>query len=50
MLSRRDHIHYTPEVFKDDGEVTNAGTADFLRDYMAAYRFYIEAVLTVLPR
>ena len=50
MTAPEVYIHFSPEVFKDDGEVTSEGTAEFLRDYMAAYRFYIEAVLTVLPR
>lgn len=50
MTAPEAYIHYTPERFKDDGEVTSEETANFLRDYMAAYRFYIEAVLTVLPR
>jgi chromate reductase len=50
MTSPEAYVHYTAEVFKSDGEVTDESTTVFLRDYMSAYRLYIEAVLTVLPR
>ena len=39
-----------PEVFADDGEVSNEETAAFLRDFMAEFRDHVERVLTVLPR
>ena len=39
-----------PEVFRDDGEVTDDSTEEFLRDYMAEFRDHMSRVLTVLPR
>lgn len=43
-------IHYTPEVFGDDGTVNDASTEEFLRNYMTEFRNHIHRVLTVLPR
>jgi len=50
MTSPEAYIHFTPEVFQEDGEVTNEGTAAFLTDFMAEFRDHIARVLTVLPR
>ena len=50
MTSPEAYIQYSSEVFKDDGEVTNDSTKEFLRAYMAEFRTYIGMVLTVLPR
>ena len=50
MTAPEAYIHYSPEVFKDDGEVTNDATAAFLRDFMSEFRDHIARVLTVLPR
>jgi len=50
MTSPEAYIQYSPEVFKDDGEVTNDSTREFLTTYMAEFRTYIGMVLTVLPR
>jgi chromate reductase len=50
MTSPEAYIQYSPEVFQDDGEVTNDSTRDFLTAYMAEFRTYIGMVLTVLPR
>ena len=50
MTSPEAYIHYSPEIFADNGEVTSDGTATFLRDFMAEYRDHVERVLTVLPR
>jgi chromate reductase len=50
MTSPEAYIAYSPEVFKDDGEVTNDSTREFLTTYMAEFRSYIGMVLTVLPR
>ncbi len=44
------YIHYTPEVFGDDGTVHNESTEAFLRNYMSEFRDHIVRVLTVLPR
>ncbi len=50
MTSPEAYITYSPEVFKDDGEVTNDSTREFLTNYMAEFRTYVGMVLTVLPR
>ncbi len=43
------YITYKPGVFGEDGEVSDESMATFLRDYMAAYKNFVERVLTVLP-
>jgi len=50
MTSPEAYIQYSPEVFQDDGEVTNDATREFLTAYMAEFRSYVGMVLTVLPR
>src|SRR5690606_16139642 len=50
MTAPEAYIHFQPDVFLEDGQVTNEGTADFLRGYMMEFRDYIRMVLTVLPR
>jgi chromate reductase, NAD(P)H dehydrogenase (quinone) len=50
MTSPEAYIHYSPEVFADNGEVVNEETATFLRNYMTEFADYVERVLTVLPR
>ncbi len=50
MTSPEAYIQYSPEVFLDDGEVTDGSTREFLSAYMAEFRTYIGMVLTVLPR
>src|SRR5690349_3355624 len=50
MTSPEAYIQYSPDVFQDDGEVTNDSTREFLGAYMAEFRNYIGMVLTVLPR
>jgi chromate reductase len=50
MTSPEAYIHYSPEVFKDDGEVTNEATAAFLANFMTEFRDHLIRVLTVLPR
>jgi chromate reductase, NAD(P)H dehydrogenase (quinone) len=44
------YITYSPERFRDDGEVVDESTANFLKDYMAEFRDHLVRVLTVLPR
>jgi chromate reductase, NAD(P)H dehydrogenase (quinone) len=44
------YITYSPERFRDDGEVVDESTASFLKDYMAEFRDHVMRVLTVLPR
>src|SRR4051812_3441760 len=50
MTSPEAYIRYSPEMFTDEGEVTNASTETFLSDYMNEFRDYVVRVLTVLPR
>lgn len=49
MNSPEAYIHLTPGLITADGEVTNEGTADFLRNYMTELHAFIVRVLTVLP-
>jgi chromate reductase, NAD(P)H dehydrogenase (quinone) len=50
LTSPEAYIRYSPELFRDDGEVTDESTANFLKDYMAEFRDHVVRVLTVLPR
>ncbi len=50
MTSPEAYIHYTPERFTADGEVTDELTAAFLSDFLVEYRDHLVRVLTVLPR
>lgn len=50
MTSPEAYIQFDPEVFQQDGSVTQPDTETFLRDFMVEFRDHIERVLTVLPR
>jgi chromate reductase, NAD(P)H dehydrogenase (quinone) len=50
MTAPEAYIHYSSEVFSNDGEVTDDATATFLRGFMAEFRDHLARVLTVLPR
>lgn len=50
MTAPEAYIQFSSQVFKDDGEVTDESTADFLRAFMADFREHIQRVLTVIPR
>jgi len=50
MTSPEAYIHYTPEVFAPDGEVTNESTREFLTNFLNEYHDHVVRVLTVLPR
>ncbi len=50
MTAPEAYIHFDPEVFTEDGDVTNTSTADFLRAFLAEFRDHVVRVLTVLPR
>jgi chromate reductase len=50
MTAPEAYIHYSPEVFTPDGEVTDDSTVAFLRAFMSEFRDHVERVLTVLPR
>lgn len=50
MTAPEAYITFSPEIFQPDGEVNNAETAEFLRNFMNEFRDHITRVLTVLPR
>ena len=50
MNAPEAYIQFTEDLITDDGKVTNEGTEQFLRDYMADLHRFIERVYTVLPR
>ena len=50
MTTPEAYIKYSPEIFADDGAVTNESTKEFLKTYMSDFHTYIARVLTVLPR
>ena len=50
MTSPEAYIQYTPERFRDDGEVVDETTANFLRDWVTEFHDHVVRVLTVLPR
>ncbi|MBS9374661.1 NADPH-dependent FMN reductase [Rhodococcus sp. B50] len=50
MTAPEAYIHFTPEVFGEDGTVHNESTEEFLRNYMTEFGNHIHRVLTVLPR
>jgi len=50
MNAPEAYIQFTPGLITDEGEVTNASTAEFLKNYMAEFLVFITRVTTVLPR
>jgi chromate reductase len=50
MNAPEAYIHMTPGLVTDEGEVTNDGTADFLRNFMEEFSMFIQRVLTVVPK
>jgi len=50
MTAPEAYIQYSPDVFTEEGEVTNEATAEFLRAFMSEFRDHVARVLTVLPR
>lgn len=44
------YIQFTPGLINDDGEVTNQGTADFLKNWLAAFEVFIGKVSSVEGR
>ena len=50
MTSPEAYIQFTEERFGPDGEVRDASTETFLREFMQEFRDHSERVLTVLPR
>jgi chromate reductase, NAD(P)H dehydrogenase (quinone) len=50
MTAPEAYIQYSPDVFTDDGEVTDESTKAFLTNYLGEFRTHLVRVLTVLPR
>lgn len=50
MTAPEAYIHFTPEVFHEDGTVHNESTEEFLRNFMTEFGNHVHRVLTVLPR
>lgn len=50
MNAPEAYITMRPGLITDDGEVTDEGTAAFLRDFMTEFHVFIQRVLTVVPR
>jgi chromate reductase len=50
MNSIEAYIQFKPGLITDDGDVTNEGTAEFLRNYMAEFYGFIGRVYTAIPR
>jgi chromate reductase, NAD(P)H dehydrogenase (quinone) len=50
MNSIEAYIQFERGLVTDDGEVTNPGTAEFLRKFMTEFAGFIGRVYTVLPR
>jgi chromate reductase len=50
MNSPEAYIQFTKDLVTDDGQVSNQGTEQFLRDFMAEFHRFIVRVYTVLPR
>ncbi len=44
------YIQFTPGMITDEGDVTAASTADFLRTYMAEFYAFVARVYLALPR
>jgi chromate reductase len=44
------YIHFKPGLITPEGEVTDAGTEKFLRNYLSELHAFIVRVLTVLPK
>jgi len=50
MTAPEAYIRFSPEVFREDGEVTDDSMAEFLRGYLTDFRDHVSRVLTVIPR
>jgi chromate reductase, NAD(P)H dehydrogenase (quinone) len=50
MNAPEAYIRFTPGLITDDGEVTNDGTADFLRSFMQEFHVFIARVRSALPK
>jgi chromate reductase len=44
------YITFKPGLITESGEVTDASTEEFLRNYLREFHLFVARVLTVLPR
>jgi chromate reductase len=44
------YIQFKPDLITAGGEVTDASTEEFLRNYLREFHLFVTRVLTVLPR
>jgi chromate reductase len=49
MNAPEAYIQFTPGLIKDDGEITDPSTAEFLENFMREFATFVQRVLTVLP-
>jgi chromate reductase len=50
QMNAPEEFQFLPGLITDEGEVTNEGTATFLRNYMAEFHTFIARVRSVLPQ
>ncbi len=50
MTAPEAYIAFDPEVYGEDGDVSDEESAEFLRTFMDEFRTHVERVLTVIPR
>jgi chromate reductase len=50
MNTLEAYIQFKPGLITEGGEVTDASTEEFLRNYLREFHLFIARVLTVLPR
>src|SRR5215207_545730 len=50
MTAPEAYIQFSPDVFTEDGKVTEESVATFLSNFMAEFRTHLVRVLTVIPR
>jgi len=50
MNAPEAYIQFHPQMYGPDGEISDEATAQFLGEFMAEFRDFIDRVLTVLPR
>lgn len=50
MTAPEAYIQFRPDVWSDDGSVSDPDLEKILTDYMQEFRDHVERVLTVLPR
>ena len=50
MNAPEAYIQFKPGLISESGEVTDASTEEFLRNYLREFHLFVARVLTVLPR